>query len=62
MENNSQQALTILRERMTADDMRQLSDTELFQLGAICQHWQAMAATERYNRINTPSKSLEKEF
>lgn len=62
MENTAQQALTILREWMTGDDMRQLSNADLYRLEAICHHWQAMAGAERNNRINTLSKSLEKEF
>ncbi len=50
MENNAQQAISLLRERMTGEDMRQLSDADLYRLEAICHHWQLMAGDERKNR------------
>ena len=53
MENTAQRALELLRNQMTGDDLRQLSDTELFRLEEICHHWQAMAGAERKNRANT---------
>lgn len=49
----AQQALSLLRYRMTGDDMRQLPDADLYQLEAICHHWQAMAEAERKDRANT---------
>lgn len=52
MENAAQQALSIMRNRMTGDDMRQLPDAELAKLEAICLHWQAMAKAERMARVN----------
>ncbi len=53
MENTAQQAIALLRERMTGDDMRQLSDADLFRLEAICHHWQEMAGAERKDRVKT---------
>ena len=47
MENTAQQAIALLRDFMTGDDMRQLSDADLYRLEAICHHWQVMAAAER---------------
>lgn len=54
MENTAQRAVGLLRNQMTGDDLHQLSDTELFQLEAICHHWQKMAESERKHRAQTP--------
>jgi len=56
MENTAQHALSLLRNRMTGADLRQLSDADLFQLEALCQHWQAMAEAERKGRSGTVNK------
>ena len=50
MENTAQHAIELLRNRMTGEDMRQLSEADLYRLDAICHHWQAMAWAERKNR------------
>lgn len=53
MENIAQQALSLLRNRMSGADLRQLSETELRQFKAICLHWQAMAEAEYEDRTGT---------
>ena len=53
MENTAQQAITLLRNQMTSDDMRQLSDADLYRLESNCHHWQQMAFAERQNRAKT---------
>ncbi len=55
MENTARHALSLMRNRMTGDDMRQLSDSDLAKLEAICLHWQAMAEAERKARASTIS-------
>ena len=57
MENTAQHAIERLRNRMTGDDLLQLSDTDLHRLEAICQHWQAMANTEHHRRQSATGKS-----
>ena len=52
MENTAQQASELLRYRMNGDDMRRLSDADLYQLEIICHHWQVMAEAERKGRAN----------
>ena len=49
----AQKAIDLLRNQMTGDDMRQLSDADLSVLESICHHWQAMAETERKSRAVT---------
>ncbi len=53
MENTAQQAIALLRNRMTGDDMRQLSDADLYQMETVFHHWQQMAGAERKDRANT---------
>lgn len=53
MENTAQQALKLLRDKMTGDDMRRLSDADLCRLESICHHWQVMAEAARKSRANT---------
>ena len=57
MDNTAQHAIELLRNRMTGDDLRQLSDADLYRLEAICQHWQAMANTEHHRRQSAAGKS-----
>ena len=53
MENTARHALELLRNRMTGADLRQLSDTDLAQFEAICDHWQALATAEKKSRATT---------
>lgn len=39
----ARQALDLLRNQMTGDDLRQLSDSERSQFAAICDHWAQLA-------------------
>ena len=57
MENTAQHAIELLRNRMTGDDLRQLSDTDLHRLETICRHWQAMASTEHHRRLTESGKA-----
>ncbi len=57
MENTAQHALELLRNQMTGDDLRQLSDADLYRLEAICHHWQAMASTEHHRRQSVTGKA-----
>lgn len=58
MENTAQHAIVLLRNQMTGDDMRQLSDVDLYQLESICHHWQVMAEAERKSRATTINNVL----
>ncbi len=61
MENHTRHTLDLLRNRMTSDDLRQLSDTEVSQLKAIYHHWQMLMKTEHRGRVktNTPVFAME---
>ena len=46
----AQKAIDLLRNQMTGDDLRQLSDVDLSVLESICHHWGQMADHEREKR------------
>ena len=48
--NAAQQALELLRNQMTDDDLAQLSDDDLRKFEANCYHWMKMAEAERKKR------------
>lgn len=53
MENPAQHALALLRNQMTGDDLRRLSDVDLGRMESLCHHWQAMAQAEKKIRSKT---------
>lgn len=56
----AQKAIDLLRNQMTGNDLRQLSDVDLSVLESICHHWQAMSAIERDKRSNAAQPVMEK--
>lgn len=54
----AQKAIDLLRNQMTGDDLRKLSDVDLSALESICHHWLHMAAYERTKRIK-PQLGIE---
>ena len=58
--NAAQQALDLLRNQITGDDLRQLSDCERRQFAAICDHWAQLATYRPETRQNATTANNER--
>jgi hypothetical protein len=47
--NNAHQALDVLRNKMSGDELRSLSAEQLKQFESICRHWAEMAKAAKSN-------------